>query len=371
MLRPEQIDKLPAAVIAAFEDMEGALKAKAAGALAGPDPDPADVSPGLVLIAKQSEAPIAAAAAKTVADAVKTSSRTDEAVLKAAKVAGLLETYGPVGDSPAVRAVVADGIANVVDFANLVRTSALQAVRRQFTDALDAAMLATATGTVSPADAIRTAIKAIAEMTTTISYRTADGRVIEQSLYGAVRRGVLTGANQTTLRVTEARMDELGVDYVETSAHAGARPEHAVWQGKVFRWPDEFRIRTGYGTGDGLGGWNCRHSFYPFVPSIMEPTDWAVSDRDSVRDYDLSQRQRACERNIRLYQGRASAYSGVLQELTGTGRAPELRAWAREQRDHNAAMAKKWRAEADSVAAKRGGARRRDREVGDPIRRVT
>ena len=54
------------------------------------------------------------------------------------------------------------------------------------------------------------------------------------SLEVAVRRATITGVNQTCLKVQEARADELGVDLVETTAHAGARPSHAEWQGQIF-----------------------------------------------------------------------------------------------------------------------------------------
>lgn len=61
-----------------------------------------------------------------------------------------------------------------------------------------------------------------------------------------------------------------GCDLVEVTAHAGARPEHAVWQGKIYsrsgkseKYPSLVES-TGYGTGPGLGGWNCRHSMFPY-----------------------------------------------------------------------------------------------------------
>lgn len=54
------------------------------------------------------------------------------------------------------------------------------------------------------------------------------------------------------------------------TAHGGARPEHAEWQGKVYSRSGKSKKypslvdKTGYGTGPGLGGWNCRHSMFPF-----------------------------------------------------------------------------------------------------------
>ena len=50
----------------------------------------------------------------------------------------------------------------------------------------------------------------------------------------AVRRAVLTGVNQTAAEMNLQYAKDQNCDYVETTAHAGARPEHAVWQGKVF-----------------------------------------------------------------------------------------------------------------------------------------
>ena len=67
-------------------------------------------------------------------------------------------------------------------------------------------------------------------------------------------------------------MDEMGCEFIlETTAHGGARPSHAEWQGRRFHrggavdykgrhYPD-FEAATGYGTGAGLCGWNCRHTF--------------------------------------------------------------------------------------------------------------
>lgn len=40
--------------------------------------------------------------------------------------------------------------------------------------------------------------------------------------------------NQTALKEQVQLASELDMDLVETTAHAGARPEHAKWQGQVF-----------------------------------------------------------------------------------------------------------------------------------------
>lgn len=66
-----------------------------------------------------------------------------------------------------------------------------------------------------------------------------------------------------------------GCDLVEVTAHAGASPEHAGWQGKVCsrsgkskKYPSIVEA-TGYGTGPGLGGWNCRHNMFPYYEGTI------------------------------------------------------------------------------------------------------
>lgn len=151
----------------------------------------------------------------------------------------------------------------------------------------------------------------------------------------AVRRCVLTGANQTAAKLQLERADEAGCEFVEVTAHRGARPTHAVWQGKVYhrggaverdgvRYED-FEAATGYGTGQGLCGWNCRHNFYPFWPGISNRvyTDDKLEELADPKPYEESQRRRALERAVRKYKRRFLAEQAAEQD---TGRtAAKLR----------------------------------------------
>ena len=105
-------------------------------------------------------------------------------------------------------------------------------------------------------------------------------------------------------------MDEMGWDIVLVSSHLGARvgdggenpSNHAWWQGKFYsRTGKDPRFPplsvTGYGTGEGLCGWNCRHSF---GPGDGEHNPYTQFDTEENRkEYELQQRQRALERMIR------------------------------------------------------------------------
>ncbi|MEG1120527.1 MAG: phage minor capsid protein, partial [Bacteroidales bacterium] len=151
-------------------------------------------------------------------------------------------------------------------FDNLTRTTA-NTTTHQFEKVLDRAYLQITSGAFDYNSAIRSAVKDLSQKgIAVVEYPSGHTDYMEV----AVRRATVTGVNQTAAKLQEVRADEMDSDLVETTAHVGARPEHAEWQGKVFsrsgkskRHPD-FRESTGYGTGAGLCGWNCRHNFYPF-----------------------------------------------------------------------------------------------------------
>jgi len=47
-----------------------------------------------------------------------------------------------------------------------------------------------------------------------------------------LHRGIFMPAFDRILQL--ARMEEMGCEFVEVTAHEGARPTHAVWQGRVY-----------------------------------------------------------------------------------------------------------------------------------------
>lgn len=198
---------------------------------------------------------------------------------------------------------------------NLTATTAAT-VTGQFEAALDRAWLQVSSGAFDYKTAVKRAVDGLAKDMKYITYPTGHKDTLEV----AVRRAVLTGVSQTSAKLQLARADEMGCEFVEVTAHAGARPSHAEWQGKVFhrggavtrdgvRYED-FERATGYGTGPGLGGWNCRHSFYPFWPGLSKPNYTpgaleALNAKDVEYNgklysrYEISQMQRELERKVR------------------------------------------------------------------------
>nr|DAH31010.1 MAG TPA: minor capsid protein [Caudoviricetes sp.] len=141
----------------------------------------------------------------------------------------------------------------------------------------------------------------------TVDYRTGARCRVD----AALRRHVVTQANQARNDLLVRRMDEWGVDLVFVSAHYGARPSHAVWQGRVFsrsgsspKYPPLVES-TGYGTAGGLCGVNCRHTMTPYVEGLsrLPSTDYAAQERltgmTSDEYYAATQAQRRLEARVR------------------------------------------------------------------------
>ena len=85
----------------------------------------------------------------------------------------------------------------------------------------------------------------------------------------AARRVVMTAVSQITGKISEYNAQKLGTEYFEVEWHAGARPTHAVWQGRVWSKEQLYSV-CGLGTVTGLLGANCYHTYYPFFPGISE-----------------------------------------------------------------------------------------------------
>ena len=216
---------------------------------------------------------------------------------------------------------------------NLTATTA-NTVSGAFARTLDVAWGKVATGAFDYKTAVKQAVDSLADEMPEITYPSGH----TDSLEVAARRAVLTGVNQTAGKLQEARMDEMNVEFVETSAHGGARPSHAEWQGRRFHrggavdylgkhYPD-FEQATGYGTGAGLCGWNCRHTFFAVFPELGDPPTWTEESLQELNarnieytgklytQYEVNQMQRARERNVRKWKKRYLAESAAGSDTT-------------------------------------------------------
>lgn len=152
----------------------------------------------------------------------------------------------------------------------------------------------------------------------------------------AARRAVMTGITQLTGKISDMNAEKLGTEYFEVAWHAGARPTHAVWQGRV--WSKEQLVTVcGLGSVTGLEGANCYHERYPFILGISERnwTDEWLEKKNREENtpkefkgkqytvYEAKQRQRQMETAMRAQREKAQLLKsgGADQEVVVVARA--------------------------------------------------
>ena len=204
---------------------------------------------------------------------------------------------------------------------NLVLTTAV-ATQTQFYNAMNKAYMEVSTGVKSYTQSILDAIKDISSQGAYIIY--PSGR--RMSLESAVRMNVITSINQNCGKLQEMRADELRWDLMELTAHSGARPEHARWQGKIVSRSGQkgyLSLRDiGYGDVTGFKGINCRHDWYPYIEgstrtySEKQLKEWRNEKVEyngkKISKYEATQIQRKIERQIRNDKKQLAGLQGIL-----------------------------------------------------------
>lgn len=228
----------------------------------------------------------------------------DDAVYTAA---GLVPT--PLLLSPTLmRVLERDYKATAGTWRNFTRTTAEEA-QRLFINELDSAYHRVLSGGESYGAVVADLIEKVSDEGLTVKYPTG----YRQSLESATMTIVRTGIAQAACDVSETRMEEMDWDIILVSAHVGARTgdggqnpgNHLWWQGRFYsrtgknkKYPNFYEV-TGYGTGEGLGGWNCRHSFGS-GDGKNNPFDAKnISYADNRKVEEAQKRQRLLERRIR------------------------------------------------------------------------
>lgn len=206
---------------------------------------------------------------------------------------------------------------------NLTMTTAATS-QTQFLNAMNKAYMEVSTGVKSYSISIIDTIREISNQGAYVEYPSGAHR----SLESAVRTNIITSVNQTSGKLQELRAEEMDWDLVEVSAHGGARPEHAEWQGKVYSLRGETKgyktLEEGcdYGRVTGLCGANCRHTFFPYYKgSVRTYTNQELYELKNetveyngqkISKYDATQIQRKMERNIRQNKKDIAGLQGIL-----------------------------------------------------------
>ncbi len=142
----------------------------------------------------------------------------------------------------------------------MVYGSATDFLRKQ----MDMAQMKVMTGVCDYNTAVRQACFTLADSgLRTVYYASKHSDRIEV----AVRRALMTSVSQLTQKISEQNAAEFGTDGWEISAHLGARPSHAVYQGRQYPNSQYETIVLPL-----ITDYNCRHSAYPIIMGVTKPS---------------------------------------------------------------------------------------------------
>ena len=142
-------------------------------------------------------------------------------------------------------------------------------------------------------------------------------------------------------------------DLMELTAHSGARPEHAEWQGKIVSRSGQKGYLSlddiGYGTATGFKGINCYHDWHPYYKGSTRTytnkqlNTWknekVTYNGQEISMYDATQKQRKFERQIRQDKKDLKAQQAILtsnnKDINTEQVQVEIRNIKTKQKEHN------------------------------------
>ena len=144
-------------------------------------------------------------------------------------------------------------------------------ISKPYQDAVDRAIIATATGLSGYSAATRDVVREIGYGGMQVLYPSGYHRRLDT----AVRQNVIDGTKQISQNGAKAIGDSIGYDAYELSAHAHSAPDHEPVQGHVLLKSEYDMMQAGLpfmdvdgnkfdGFDRPIGEWNCKHFAFPF-----------------------------------------------------------------------------------------------------------
>ena len=243
------------------------------------------------------------------------------------------ETHVDAATVDAIKRQTHDTFRNLTASMGFIVGNTMLKPARAYQWALDNAEMQIQSGAINYNQAIKTAVKQLADSgLKVVDYESGHRDQIDV----AARRAVMTGVNQICAKYTEQSAQYLETPYFEVSAHAGARDKpgpspwssHKDWQGKVYSirandiYPSIYEV-CGLGAVDGLEGANCRHRRNVWVEGVSERTYTddqlkhiddglgCTFDGKTYTAYEATQMQRRVEREVRKLKREKAAYKAA------------------------------------------------------------
>lgn len=267
---------------------------------------------------------------ETFTEALETNARNDNRIFKA--------MTGRTVSAPNAQAMLSTIQKCHSDLSRLTLTTAATS-QQQFVQQANRVYMDVQSGAFDYNTAMKSAADELSKRgITTVRYE--NGKPIIRSIESAVRMNILTSINQTAANQTLSNAEELGVERFEVTAHIGARPDHAAWQGCIFTRKELYSICE-LGTATGLCGINCRHSFYPYFEGMEEhytgedldemASKTVTYNGEELSRYEGEQKLRGVERKIRQYKRQALTQEAAGADSTQARR--KLGEWQAAARD--------------------------------------
>lgn len=213
-------------------------------------------------------------------------------------------------DSPSANKLINEALKDTHNIMDLINTKAIEGANKAYKNIINKAYIETSSGIYTYTESIRNALDSFAkEGIKTVNYESG----VSLSIESAIRRDVVTRVNKLVGDCEIENAKSLGTNLMYVDQHLGARVRtkytkedyeaHAEWQGKKYMIEgsndkyDNLYEKTGYGKMLGLKGINCYHHMHPTWEWEKIPD--RIDEVENKERYELLQRQRAYERNIR------------------------------------------------------------------------
>lgn len=213
-------------------------------------------------------------------------------------------------NSASINNLISEAFKDSKSIMDLINTTAIEGANKVYRDIINKAYVETGSGIYTYSESIRRALKKFAkEGIKTVNYESGVSLTIES----AIRRDVVTRVNKLVGDCEIEHAKKLDTNLVYVDQHLGARirtkytkhdyEAHDEWQGKKYmivgsseEYPNLYE-KTGYGEMLGLKGINCYHHMRPTWEWEKIPD--RIAEIENKERYELLQRQRTFERNIR------------------------------------------------------------------------
>lgn len=217
---------------------------------------------------------------------------------------------------------------------NLARTTALFYkmpdnsyidIQHAYIRTINQAIYEVQSGTMDYNSAMRATMRALGNGTRVVEYQSGYRRRLDS----AVRQNILDGVRQLNQQVMTYHGKAYGADGIELSAHAICAPDHLGVQGRRFSNEEFEKMQMGMdciddngefhaGFDRAIGQWNCKHFAFPVILGIGTPANseeqLEAMKRSSEKKYDLTQKARAMETQLRTLKERRMTLSAAGNE---------------------------------------------------------